>query len=64
MIRSLAFNLYFYLGTLLVAVIGILLVPIPTPVLLRGLLFGKGSWLSGKTAPYASIAVPWEQGGK
>ncbi len=32
MIRSLAFNLYFYLGTLLVAVIGILLVPIPTPV--------------------------------
>ena len=39
MIRSVAFNLYFYLGTLLVAVTGILLVPIPTPVLLRGLLF-------------------------
>lgn len=39
MIRSIAFNLYFYLGTLLVAVTGILLVPIPTPVLLRGLLF-------------------------
>lgn len=39
MIRSLAFNLYFYLGTLLVALIGIVLVPIPTPVLLRGLLF-------------------------
>ena len=38
MIRSLAFNLYFYVGTLLTAVIGILLVPIPTPVLLRGLL--------------------------
>ncbi|NQW52230.1 MAG: hypothetical protein HQ465_13425, partial [Rhodospirillales bacterium] len=39
MIRSLAFNTYFYVGTLLVAVVGILLVPIPTPVLLRGLLF-------------------------
>ncbi|MGQ3297768.1 lysophospholipid acyltransferase family protein [Reyranella sp.] len=39
MIRSLAFNAYFYAGTLLVAVVGILLVPIPTPVLLRGLLF-------------------------
>lgn len=38
MIRSLAFNLYFYLGTLLTAVIGIILVPIPTPVILRGLL--------------------------
>ncbi|MBX9945498.1 MAG: 1-acyl-sn-glycerol-3-phosphate acyltransferase [Reyranella sp.] len=38
MIRSLAFNLYFYIGTLITAVIGILLVPIPTPVLLRGLL--------------------------
>lgn len=39
MIRSLAFNAYFYIGTLLVAVVGIVLVPIPTPVLLRGLLF-------------------------
>lgn len=39
MIRSLAFNAYFYVGTLFVAVVGILLVPIPTPVLLRGLLF-------------------------
>mgnify|MGYP003584087220 CR=1 FL=1 len=39
MIRSLAFNIYFYVGTLLVAVVGIVLVPIPTPVLLRGLLF-------------------------
>lgn len=39
MIRSLAFNAYFYVGTLLVAIVGILLVPIPTPVLLRGLLF-------------------------
>jgi 1-acyl-sn-glycerol-3-phosphate acyltransferase len=38
MIRSLAFNLYFYVGTLVVAVLGILLVPIPTPVLLRSLL--------------------------
>lgn len=38
MARSFAFNLYFYLGTLLTAVMGILLVPIPTPVLLRGLL--------------------------
>ncbi|WP_422035654.1 lysophospholipid acyltransferase family protein [Reyranella sp.] len=39
MIRSLAFNAYFYVGTLLVAIVGIVLVPIPTPVLLRGLLF-------------------------
>lgn len=38
MIRSMAFNVFFYLGTLLTAVIGIVLVPIPTPVLLRGLL--------------------------
>ena len=38
MIRSLAFNAFFYLGTLIAAVIGILLVPIPTPMLLRGLL--------------------------
>ena len=39
MIRSIAFNAYFYGGTLLVAVVGVVLVPIPTPVLLRGLLF-------------------------
>jgi 1-acyl-sn-glycerol-3-phosphate acyltransferase len=39
MIRSLAFNAYFYVGTLLVAIVGIVLVPVPTPVLLRGLLF-------------------------
>jgi 1-acyl-sn-glycerol-3-phosphate acyltransferase len=38
MIRSWAFNLFFYALTLLTAVVGILLVPIPTPVLLRGLL--------------------------
>ncbi len=38
MIRSLAFNAFFYLGTLLTAVIGIVMVPIPTPILLRGLL--------------------------
>jgi len=38
MIRSLAFNLFFYGFTLLTAVVGIILVPIPTPVLLRGLL--------------------------
>ena len=38
MIRSLAFNAFFYLGTLLAAVVGIVLVPIPTPLLLRGLL--------------------------
>ena len=40
MIRSLAFNLFFYVFTLLVAVVGIVLVPIPTPTLLRGLLHG------------------------
>jgi 1-acyl-sn-glycerol-3-phosphate acyltransferase len=40
MIRSLAFNLFFYVFTLLVAVVGIVLVPIPTPVVLRGLLHG------------------------
>ncbi|TAJ41545.1 MAG: 1-acyl-sn-glycerol-3-phosphate acyltransferase [Reyranella sp.] len=38
MIRSLSFNAFFYLGTLLTAVIGIVLVPIPTPVVLRGVL--------------------------
>src|SRR5262245_12443625 len=38
MIRSLTFNVYFYLLTFLAAVVGIVLAPIPTPVLLRGLL--------------------------
>jgi len=38
MIRSLAFNVYFYTLTVLAALLGIVLVPIPTPVLLRGLL--------------------------
>lgn len=38
MIRSLAFNLFFYGFTLLAAVVGVILVPIPTPVILRGLL--------------------------
>jgi 1-acyl-sn-glycerol-3-phosphate acyltransferase len=40
MIRSLAFNLYFYALTVLAALLGIILVPIPTPVLLRGLMHG------------------------
>jgi 1-acyl-sn-glycerol-3-phosphate acyltransferase len=40
MIRSSAFNLYFYALTVLAALLGIILVPIPTPVLLRGLLHG------------------------
>ena len=54
MIRSLAFNAYFYVGTLLTAVVGILLVPIPTPVLLRSLLHWwaravvwGGRWIGG-----------------
>jgi len=38
MIRSWTFNIYFYGLTLLAALLGILLVPIPTPRLLRGLL--------------------------
>ena len=38
MTRSLAFNLFFYGFTLVTAVVGIVLVPIPTPVVLRGLL--------------------------
>ncbi|HSH99661.1 MAG TPA: lysophospholipid acyltransferase family protein [Reyranella sp.] len=38
MIRSFAFNLYFYALTLLAALLGIVMVPVPTPVLLRGLL--------------------------
>jgi 1-acyl-sn-glycerol-3-phosphate acyltransferase len=38
MVRSFAFNVYFYALTVLAALLGIALVPIPTPVLLRGLL--------------------------
>ena len=38
MLRSWAFNLFFYGFTLLTAVVGIVLVPIPTPMVLRGLL--------------------------
>jgi 1-acyl-sn-glycerol-3-phosphate acyltransferase len=38
MIRSFAFNVYFYALTVLAALIGIVMVPIPTPVLLRALL--------------------------
>jgi 1-acyl-sn-glycerol-3-phosphate acyltransferase len=38
MMRSLAFNLFFYGFTLLAAIVGVILVPIPTPVILRGLL--------------------------
>ncbi len=36
--RSFAFNLFFYGATLVYAVVGILLVPVPSPTLLRGLL--------------------------
>jgi len=38
MIRSFAFNVYFYALTVLAALIGIVMVPVPTPVLLRALL--------------------------
>ena len=38
MIRSTAFNIYFYTLTVLAALLGIAMVPIPGPVLLRGLL--------------------------
>ena len=38
MIRSTAFNAYFYVLTVLAALLGIALVPIPGPTLLRGLL--------------------------
>ena len=38
MIRSIAFNVFFYVFTLLAALVGIILVPVPTPTLLRGLL--------------------------
>ena len=40
MIRSTAFNLYFYALTLLGALVGIVLAPIPSPVPLRALLHG------------------------
>jgi 1-acyl-sn-glycerol-3-phosphate acyltransferase len=38
MVRSAAFNVYFYVLTVLAALLGIVLTPIPGPVLLRGLL--------------------------
>ena len=38
MVRSTAFNLYFYTLTVLAALLGIALVPVPGPRLLRGLL--------------------------
>src|SRR5882757_6617557 len=38
MVRSFAFNIYFYALSVLAALVGIVVVPIPTPVLLRGLL--------------------------
>jgi len=38
MIRSITFNICFYGFTLVAAIIGVVLVPIPTPVVLRGLL--------------------------
>ena len=38
MIRSIAFNIYFYSFTFVAAIMGVVLVPIPTPVVLRGLL--------------------------
>ena len=56
MIRSLAFNVYFYSLTVLAALLGIALVPIPTPVLLRGLLHRYAQavvwgmrWIGGMT---------------
>ena len=62
MIRSLAFNAYFYVGTLLVAIVGIVLVPIPTPVLLRGLLFHWARavvwgmrWIGGMKIEYRGL---------
>ena len=44
MLRSLAFNIFFYAFTTVTAVVGILLVPIPSPAPLRGLLrrYGQG----------------------
>jgi 1-acyl-sn-glycerol-3-phosphate acyltransferase len=63
MIRSLAFNLYFYFGTLVVAVIGIVLVPIPTPVVLRGLLYYWARavvwgmrWIGGMRVEFRGLA--------
>lgn len=54
MIRSLAFNFFFYAFTLLTALVGVILVPVPTPVLLRGLLHywaraivWGGRWIAG-----------------
>ena len=38
MVRSFAFNVYFYALTVLAALLGIVLVPVPGPKLLRGLL--------------------------
>ncbi len=62
MIRSLAFNAYFYLGTLIVAVVGIVLVPIPTPVVLRGLLYRWARavvwgmrWIGGMKVEYRGL---------
>lgn len=62
MIRSIAFNACFYVGTLLVAVIGIVLVPIPAPVLLRGLLFHWARavvwsmrWIAGMRVEYRGL---------
>ena len=49
MIRSLAFNLYFYTLTVLAALLGIVLVPIPTPVLLRSLLLEPPPSVVGHT---------------
>lgn len=36
--RSLAFNVFFYGVTTIYAIVGIVLVPIPSPKVLRGLL--------------------------
>jgi len=62
MILSLAFNAYFYLGTLVVAVVGIVLVPIPTPVVLRGLLHHWARavvwgmrWIGGMKVDYRGL---------
>src|SRR4029077_17364516 len=59
MIRSLAFNLFFYAFTLLTALVGIVLVPIPTPVVLRGLLHRwRGALCVGLLQRWAR-AVVW-----
>ncbi len=69
MIRSLAFNLYFYVGTLIAAILGILMVPIPTPVLLRGLLHHWARavvwgmrWIGGMKVEVRGRAEPAEAG--